>query len=141
MSKRYKLWDIEGQRSHFKNEKFPQFVDFIKRTLDFLAIREDHVLFQNANGFYNMILKQLYLVSTAYQKDALRSHISFIKNPKGGRVDALVPSKIKLLKNVSGSVLSNVIEFMTASSDSLVRSSTSASLSSFITKRIHSTSK
>ena len=63
VAKRFKLWGVEAQRGHFKNDKFDLFINFIKRGLDFLAIRETPELFRSINEFYNAILKQEYFIA------------------------------------------------------------------------------
>jgi hypothetical protein len=111
VAKRLKLWGIEAQRGHFKNDKFDLFIDFIKRGLDFLAIRETPELFRSINEFYNAILKQEYFIALNHTRKVLASYLENVSYLKGGRVDGLVPSRAPLFKKISGAVLSVIIEY------------------------------
>jgi len=111
VAKRYKLWGIEAQRGHFKNNRFDLFIDFIKRGLDFLAIRETPELFRSINEFYNAILKQEYLIALSHTRQVLANYLANVTYLKGGRVDGLVPSRLPLFKKISGGILSVLIEY------------------------------
>ena len=111
--KRKKLWKIGEPIQSVKKDEVDQFFAFIDNTLDFLAIRENTELFRRMNEFYNVILKSVYIVAHAYKKRIYERHLSRVHNLRGGRVDALVPSKEKLFRNISAGILSNLVEFFT----------------------------
>lgn len=41
------------------------------------------------NEFYNLILKQVYLIALDYKKEVYKHHIAHIKDINRGRVDCL----------------------------------------------------
>lgn len=64
------------------------------------------------NEFYNLILKQVYLVSLSFKERMLANYVQHIKNFKGGRIDGLKFSKIKVLKQFSSNMIQNLITFI-----------------------------
>lgn len=106
-----KLWSISDKQFSIKNDAFEQFHQFLRRSLEFLSIRENTELFRNANEFYNQILKSLYIVSLSFQEGVFKEHIAHIRNFKGGRVDWMLPCRSKPFSKVSPYLLSNVLDF------------------------------
>ena len=51
VDKRFKLWKID----EIKDEKLQPFIKFLKKSLNFLKIRENQLLFRNMNEFYSVI--------------------------------------------------------------------------------------
>ncbi len=51
VDKRFKLWKID----EITDEKLQPFIKFLKKSLNFLKIRENQLLFRNMNEFYSVI--------------------------------------------------------------------------------------
>ena len=64
------------------------------------------------NEFYNLILKQIYVVSLSFKERLFSNYIAHIKNFKGGRIDGLRFSKVSVFKKLHASVIQNIIGFI-----------------------------
>eukprot|EP00347_Sterkiella_histriomuscorum_P012072 403369996 len=114
--RRKKMWDIENQTLPQSVNLKPLF-DYIDNAIAFLSIRENITLFKKMNEFYSVLLKTTYLTYYAHKKTLMTQKISHIKRFHGGRIDGLMPSKIKQLEipGLSANVLSNIIPFLSLS--------------------------
>eukprot|EP00347_Sterkiella_histriomuscorum_P007050 403350439 len=114
--RRKKMWDVENQ-SLPRSVNLMGLFGYINNAITFLSIRENATLFKKMNEFYRVLLKTTYLTYYSHKKNLMIQKISHIKRFHGGRIDGLMPSKIKQLEipGLSANVLSNIIPFLSFS--------------------------
>ncbi len=111
MIKRKKLWQVDNVNEKEKDKYYGNFLQFLDNTLNFLSVRENEELFRNMNGFYNVVLKEKYIMSLDHKKEILKQQLSHISSIKNGRVEALVKMNSSPFNKLSEGVLSNLVIF------------------------------